>query len=743
VDARRWLALGAVLAIATWARLIPSPQVFTPEGTRLGPDGDPYYHLYRAERLALHGELVWFDPGLDYPRGAEVLWPPGFDALIAGAAWVAAPGGPTAATVAQVAAWLPVALGLLTVLLVALLAAEVASPWAGVAAALLLALLPGNLQFTTVGRADQHALEALLLVALLLFQVRALRAAEAGALRRRTLAAGAVLALAFWSWPGSALLLGVLAAGAGAWHVLARDDEARARGAAALALTAGAAAGLLLVSIALLGPPGALREGRISGVSALPVALCAATAAAAALLAWLARRPGPWWRRPLEALAAGLLAVAAVAAVPALRPGIEHGLRALGRANPWYQTIDEYLSFLDASAPPSVQLTGISLVFGLTPLAALLAIPALRARLRTWPDQGAGVALVATSVILLFGLALARARLQLYAAPLLAVLAAVGIAWATRRLAELGPRLGLPAGPGVAGGSRAAAGLALLTLVLWPLATPLRALGADLDPGRRLAIRMAQRLRTFASGQAGGGGLLGPWDRGHHLRYFSGVPVVTTPFGTDLAPDALDDASRFFTCATGEEAEAVLARRQVRWVLVDRVEEQVSLAAALLPDRAVPARREQDHPGGALLTDAADDLVPFRLLKEDGIGGVRGPPLDGFRLMDEDAASPEDPPSKLYEVVRGAILQVSGATPGAVVRATTQVSAPGGRTFQFELRALADEAGRAELRAPYSTGANGRALATPWVVGDGRGTAVVAVEEPVVRAGVGVPVRLR
>jgi asparagine N-glycosylation enzyme membrane subunit Stt3 len=254
---------------------------------------------------------------------------------------------------------------------------------------------------------------------------------------------------------------------------------------------------------------------------------------------------------------------------------------------------------------------------------------------------------------------------------------------------------------------------------------------------------MARRLQGFAAGPASGGGIMGPWDRGHHLRYFSGLPVVATPFGTDLAPDALDDWARFLAASDPDQAAEVLSRRQVRWLLVTEVEDQLSLAAALLPDAPAFADRESGHPGGPLVDARAEALVVSRLATEDGVGGARGPPLDGFRLMDEDALSPDDPPAKLFEVVRGAALMVGGAPPGVVVHAFAQVTAPDARSFKLELRALSDETGHAVLRAPYSTGANGRVLATPWLVTADGPSAVVQVEEPAVRAGTSVAVRLR
>jgi hypothetical protein len=42
------LALGAVLAVALVARVLPCSTVFTPDGVLLTSDGDTYYHALRA-----------------------------------------------------------------------------------------------------------------------------------------------------------------------------------------------------------------------------------------------------------------------------------------------------------------------------------------------------------------------------------------------------------------------------------------------------------------------------------------------------------------------------------------------------------------------------------------------------------------------------------------------------------------------------------------------------------------------
>src|SRR5689334_13078319 len=83
----RWILPTLVLALGVAARLAPWPHVFVGGEVNLRADTDPHYHVLRAERLLVGapGE-AWVDPNLGWPTGAEIPWPPLFDAAIIGAA---------------------------------------------------------------------------------------------------------------------------------------------------------------------------------------------------------------------------------------------------------------------------------------------------------------------------------------------------------------------------------------------------------------------------------------------------------------------------------------------------------------------------------------------------------------------------------------------------------------------------------------------------------------------------------
>jgi hypothetical protein len=728
------LALAVVAGVAAVVRLIPLREALTDHGIRLIPDGDPYYHLIRAHRI-LAGHLDWFDRGMNFPYGAENPWPPAFDALLAAVSWLAAPfAGTPARRVELAGVFLPVAMGVVTVIAIAWLAREVLGRGA-LGAALLVAVLPSNFQYTHAGRADHHAVEALLLVAILIPLSRALRARDPVPRARAAAVAGAFLALAFWSWLGSAFHLALLALCAGMVHVVGPDDEVRARVASALAWAAATAAALLVVSLWVLGPPGALGSGRITGISGLSVAMCTAAALAAALLAARSRRPASRVVRALEALLAAALAAGVMALSPAIRSGIAHGLEALTRSNPWYRTIEEFQPMvLGGKYPVWTELLTTWHHLGLVPLLALAAIPGLATLWKAEPDRRAGVLLAACCALFLVPLALLRMRMNVYLAVPLALLAPEGVRWLAGRVPWRAP-------------SRAAAA-ALYVVAIFPFVPTARAL-AQLPHAHEMeaAIRISERLRGWASAAAqdggAGEGVLASWSRGHDVRYYSGLPVVTTPFGTEGGEGAMEDSARFLLAASQEQAEQVLARRQVRWILLHAPDPELLLGAELL---AVPGMEVRQTFHGFVFpapSPAAYQRVGSRLYYRYGIAEDGATSLDGFRLLDEDAGGSEGEPAKLFERVPGARLAVAGAAPLAPVEAVMEVRTPSGRIVPMQLRGAADAAGTATLRVPYASGANGRSIASDCFIRCGGRSGVVQIPERAVLRGEIVRTELR
>ena len=709
-----------ICAVAAVARLVPWRSVFTADGIRMLYDSDPYYHLLQAGRALSHGfQATWFDPGLSWPAGARVLWPPLWDLVIAGSTRLVYGADPTLSQLERVGALLPVLVGTATVPLVWLLARRLLAPGLAPWAALLFAVAPGNVILTTVGRPDQHALEVLLNTAVAAAWVAAVLA-ERPAVRRGAMAGlGLALALSFWNWQGSAV--GLLAPGACAAlaHVLLDRERAR-RFSVALAAGAGFAAVLLAASIAAWGAPGALGRATLAGLTGLQVATTGGAALFALLLVVAGRsrpagseppaasgpRPNRWPRRVGEVLLAAALPIAAALASSAeLRAGVGHGLTAVGAASPWHATISEFRPLLfSCEGTIFDDLQDALRTWGLLLPVVLLAAWPLARRWRGG-DRERVLLLGAWGAIFLV-LALLRRRFGAYLAVPATLLGAEGLAFLVDRLRSRPRFARLPR----------AAGMAVLTAVA---VAPMALHHAGTVPSNSPeAIEAARWLRAQPV-RKGQEGVLAPWEIGHLVLYYGRRPIVVSPFGTDLGPEPMQFASTFRMSRDPARAEEMLLSRRVGYVVLGNPAFDVTLDQQFAPAgtpqysrvTCSATARPMNHIGPGF-----DDVVGARLFYFDGL--TRDTPAPAFtrlRMVYETPAISSDHPPlqsvKVYEVVRGAEVRVTGAAPGEELKVTAVVHTDSGRDFTWAVSTRADEGGAAVFRIPYAAGPNGASRA--------------------------------
>lgn len=159
------VALACLLALGLRSYPIHDA-VFTSEGVRM-MGADPFFHMRTIDNLARHfPQRSDFDPYMLYPGGQNVPTGPLFDWVVAGAALVLGGGAPDQEWIDFVGAWAPAVIGALTVAVVWLLGRILFGVVAGLAAAWLTAVLPGNFfELSRLGFPDHHAAEALLYVA--------------------------------------------------------------------------------------------------------------------------------------------------------------------------------------------------------------------------------------------------------------------------------------------------------------------------------------------------------------------------------------------------------------------------------------------------------------------------------------------------------------------------------------------------------------------------------------------------
>ncbi len=178
------LLVGIILAIffgiALYFRVyLPYDQVFS--GDQIKFTGiDAYYHMRLVDNLLRNfPHFLAFDPYTFYPNGAAVGWPPFFDWFLSGIIWIIGLGSPTQHTVDVVGVYFPAILGALTVIPVYFIGKELFGRWAGMLAAGLIALMPGEfLGRSILGFTDHHVAETLFSTTAILFLILTIKAAR-------------------------------------------------------------------------------------------------------------------------------------------------------------------------------------------------------------------------------------------------------------------------------------------------------------------------------------------------------------------------------------------------------------------------------------------------------------------------------------------------------------------------------------------------------------------------------------
>ena len=138
--------------------------------------------------------------------------------------------------------------------------------------------------------------------------------------------------------------------------------------------------------------------------------------------------------------------------------------------------------------------------------------------------------------------------------------------------------------------------------------------------------------------------------------------------------------------------------------------------------------------------------IAGRLHHRDGRRGPEGARLEHFRLVTESTPgrvgfdlmyankNAETPPEervsyKLFEIVKGAVLEVQGSE-GERVSASVSLETEDGRTFSYAAAKVIDASGRVQLRVPYATGGAHPVRAKgPYRVSQGFSLARVNVDE--------------
>jgi asparagine N-glycosylation enzyme membrane subunit Stt3 len=650
-----------------------------------------------------------------------VPWPPGYDWALAGVARLL---GSSDETFGRVAAWSSPLLGALLVWPVYAIGRHLGGRGVGLGAAALCALLPAASLPSRVGDSDHHALVALLAAAWLASSLAETREISRGRRRFREPWHAALVASMLLSWNGSLLYLvlgegtrlfvaSVVAGSAARLRAQARSDVAAALVVAPFVAASGVPSGGWLSSVSL---------------SWLHVILLGALALLASLLATLESwRParGTLRRAFRTTLLGGLVGFGLLAVAP-VRDAVLHGAAFFDETEVWAAV--EQRPLFDPS--PTSQKRSANERFGGFAVFVPLTLVLVGVRLRSAPAQSLIVFGVWSNVLALLTLHQVRFAHD-FAAPGSAL-----FAWTLAGAAR-------SATARLRAGALAARALAVSAgaILLWPAVQGVhlpalqsaRAEWARRDeplPGallqRETLWRFAEIVRASTPETSGFAdaslrpeyGLLVDASLGHAFVWGARRPVPANNFGPYLEGAKLAEVRAFFGTRTEEEAVEIARRLATPFVVTaDR--------AHLVPGSLLYRLHRLDGSS----SPGWDHLGRFRLVTEGPRGGR---PLAVFFPRGRPRGMV---PYKLFEVVKGALLEVVGA-PGDRVSASAEVETPIGRHFRFRAEAVVAAGGTARLRLPYANERRHPARTVgPWQVESAERMWRFEVPEEAVRTG--------
>ncbi len=197
--------LAIIILISIIIRLFTYPQVFE-QGRIVFLETDPYYHMWRVfSYIGIFPKTFLFDPYINYPYGATVGWPPLFDQGIALLSIIAGFGKPDMHLVELIGAFMPVLLGVFSVIAVYYIAKEIFNERIAIYSSTLLAVIPAHAQVSFLGFTDHHIAEVLLSVLAYLFFLRSLRGSY-----RYAVLSGIFIGISLLTWIGAPIFIGIL-----------------------------------------------------------------------------------------------------------------------------------------------------------------------------------------------------------------------------------------------------------------------------------------------------------------------------------------------------------------------------------------------------------------------------------------------------------------------------------------------------------------------------------------------------
>ena len=687
------MAILAAFFISLLLRLIPAKNAIV-DGAVLFYGYDSFYHIRRIHYTAENfPSPLWFDSYLNHPQGLDLLWPPLFDQVVAGAALLFGGGAPA---VEMAGALAPPVLGALAIPVLYLLAKKLFGVRVAILSAFLLAVDPKHIGRTHFGFTDHDALESLLILGALLLLTYALTERDKrvwfGA------AAGVFLAAVGYTWLGAPIYMGMILIYA---TVQAAFDLRDGGSSAETVVPLAAAFGTALLLLLPFREEAWLHPSFLGSLGAL-----AALAFIYLLYRLFEAKTASW-----------LFFVPAVAVCVYIAAILGHSCGMIRGAGSLFWEGIGYFFFGGVAGGGILEATAIYKLIDLVSLPALgLAFSALglcivirllwsapiprdRLLFLVWTVFSLGLLIPQVRFIYLFSLSSSVLIAHLF--------------YSVYDRIEGSKRL-RPS-------SKTPLSIAFLAVLLLPSLAGVVTISGDRP---EISGDWAETLEWLSENTPETAGYQRPdrpaeygvlswWDYGNWILLQSRRPVVANNFQAGA-----QDAARFFLSETEDEAIAVAEARDVRYVITD-----YKIVYTKLP--AIPPWIGED-PDSYIVISTDPDIVTFEHTKRflsttlARLHLFDSSDLGSFRLVFESKATKgfgyPTKEVKVFERVAGA--RISGTTPyerpmGVILEMTSNQ----GRRFHYYNSAMPVD-GRYEITVPYSTDGGGQIRSVgPYLVG--------------------------
>jgi dolichyl-phosphooligosaccharide-protein glycotransferase len=658
---------------------------------------DPAYHLRRARLLVEDFPSIrFFDQFISYPEGANIVWPPGFDFLIALPALL----GFGTNSIGFWGALLPPLLGALAVWLTYKLGAAIFNPQIGLLAAALLAIFPASILVTVVGRVDHHAIVApvVLLSYLMFIYCIETENRRMGVLYGVLSGIIAGLGVQFWIVTPPLYFFPIPAT---------------------------------ILILSLIKPN---RNLKIAGLTVIPAALIVVLISVL-LTSNYREVPFDLYEPSLFTIIPYLLAAFIV--IP-FTFGKKAGLISFFITSTAFLYSFQYFSqpliealsvffknskpYLMAQESRSILFDGDGFNFGpavsyfsylflLTPLMiAGFAIISAKSSTRQVSNL-----LFLIYLIIAFSLTLLQARFKEFSAPAIALIFAwIGITGGTEVLNHLRKNAeGLR-------GKILGAILASTVLIAFSPVIMTTVEFSQIDH-----FFYPKKLKEFSAfigkvseeeiviNQGLPHGILASWADSHLLLLYTGRPIITSSFGSQTATEGNQVAFRMFFSDNEDSVYHYLSRVGIKYIVVSTIFQEIEAMTGIagIPQHFLDIEKDEKNRTAYIIKNAFIETFHTRLYFGDGsiteVGTFQTAPLQHFALLAESDEymkiyNIEMPMFKAFKVVDGARIQ-GIAEPNTKVEISLPLKTNGHRKFVYRNFGITDNEGRFSITTPYSS----------------------------------------